>query len=405
MTIKIKVIKQFIYSLSIVMCFLLNIAGLYYASYWPRIISCILIIISISIWIQEDILNRLKSIVCLSSLSSIFLFVSILNLYHNDKFLSLNGAWFIIQPTLYMTMGYIYYKSLSKSFRKNTCKAFLVILTILMIASFFDGNVTYDGRYFSVFVSPLAYSSILLALFCIGIYLIKNIYILYVFCFFVLYSLLMTQSRSSWIAIIIYMVFCKIWERPKLTKDTIINNLVVAFLFFLLLILFKESFFYFFYKIIDLISYKLDSMLESASATQRLGSIQLVFKNLNIFTFVFGNGYGSMKELMLENFITIANFSTSDNQYITLIYDYGLLFVAVFIVFLKRILTLRFSDRYRADDESRLVVSIIICEMVSMFFYEMIEWPNISMVVYFYIGILFALRLNNNSYTIHNEKM
>lgn len=74
----------------------------------------------------------------------------------------------------------------------------------------------------------------------------------------------------------------------------------------------------------------LEATGDNISKVQRLGAISYIWKdeieNFNLFTFLLGHGEDAAANLMLKTQIVISEFSTTDNEYVLIAYNYGFVF-------------------------------------------------------------------------------
>lgn len=202
-------------------------------------------------------------------------------------------------------------------------------------------------------------------------------------------------SRSSWLAlvafaiVVVLAVYRKRITKKKLLYSAIIVAIIVVFLISApgrnMVAYIKERFFAAFDE-------------DDASSGQRLGALQYVWndeiENFNLFTFLFGHGEDAAANLMLKTQIYISEFSTTDNEYVLIAYNYGFVFLVVILcgvfVCIKRFV-LKY-DRISALEKALLLICIL--QAVCCFFYEITESKSCAFLIMCSIGMLMASRNN-----------
>lgn len=126
----------------------------------------------------------------------------------------------------------------------------------------------------------------------------------------------------------------------------------------------------------------LNSPQGSGSLVQRLGSIRYMseFIASHIFDLHmwFGYGYGELADYVLENDIwfTTPGFYTIDNQYVTLLYDIGILNFTALLIFILCV----FSHHLKSvvvkgpSRESLISIALMATCVISAFFFELLSW-------------------------------
>lgn len=257
-----------------------------------------------------------------------------------------------------------------------------------------------DYRVVSVFAHGIVYGNYLVICFFVGKYLgfeKKSINIFYNFIIFI--NIYLTNSRSVWIAISLSYIIVGIFtydntKRMYVEKSKLYLKLGLGILLsVLVLVLFNETITNIFSSILDRFA-EMNTSLGEASKLQRLGSIKLMVNSLlfdseaSILKVLFGNGYMTNNEFMLNNHVYLSNFMTTDNQYLSIMYDFGLILTIIYFIFLtKNILSIKLNCKFN-NKVKILSISIIVACSINMFFYNMYAWKslfNIYIVVVSYL--------------------
>jgi O-antigen ligase len=98
--------------------------------------------------------------------------------------------------------------------------------------------------------------------------------------------------------------------------------------------------------------------------------------NNGISNLLFGNGCGSVKEFMMNHFVYITGFATTDNQYVSFFYEFGLIGVSLYI-FIVVSSIVKFFKNNDILDISNLSILCFLSISVSMFFYESYGWIDV----------------------------
>lgn len=113
------------------------------------------------------------------------------------------------------------------------------------------------------------------------------------------------------------------------------------------------------------------------SKAQRLGAANLIlnkiFNSQSILNTIIGNGYSSLKYFLIDNTVLIQNFTAADNQYLTFLYEVGIIGVSSYVVFLIYLLK---NIKYK-NNICKISIFIFWSISINMFFYEPIGWKSI----------------------------
>lgn len=216
-----------------------------------------------------------------------------------------------------------------------------------------------EGRIISVFSHPIGYAIILTFFFLIALYFPyksknkQNTYIL-----LVLINLLCTKTRMAMIAVVIitliYLAKHNMLKnlfsgKVNYTKNSLIYLAIIFLLAFACIVIFHNKISIF----AESIVYRIVQMFTGSEQGIRLGVIANYFTGLrenSVPMIIFGKGTGYASFYMIENPIyywnefgdKVAWGETTDNMYITILMNYGVvglfLFLRVLISAIKRII-------------------------------------------------------------------
>lgn len=242
---------------------------------------------------------------------------------------------------------------------------------------------TSSYRISSVFLHPIVFANILLIMLIINIYRNSTYKSRYIGYLILIAALFATSTRSAWILAVQILLMELIDNyRIKISRRTFI--FIVLTLAILLFGAFRTNSF-----VVAIIE-RFMQLSGSYSLSYRLGIITNYFKSIfssNIFNIVFGHGYFSARNSLEEISTVNIKVDSLDNQFISLLYDGGLLIFMTLVILLVYCLICFFKSKNKT---SKMLLLMIIISMEEMFFYENINW-QVS-VIFFIMPI--AIYLN-----------
>ena len=232
-------------------------------------------------------------------------------------------------------------------------------------------------RIFTMFLHPIVYAMFLLTVFWINYYYReKNIYLFWIIQLLIVFNLYATQSRSSWIALIIIIIINKIIsineKDNKIQKSRKKHKIIAGFLIFILLVIFKERIIEIFINIYERFYLAFDITNSEGSRIQRLGAISniLRFCTDNIGLAFIGGGVGYNNIFMIKNPIYIG-FEYVDNQYFSLILNCGIIGL---VLFFSPIIMLLINKSFRKSKINKTLFLALLSIYICIFFYEGLSW-------------------------------
>lgn len=118
-----------------------------------------------------------------------------------------------------------------------------------------------------------------------------------------------------------------------------------------------------------------------------------VIDEFNPITFLLGHGEDAAANVMLETSIVFKNFSTTDNQYLLIFYNYGLIALIVILSGAVKCIV-RFIRTYRSNGNTvNCLLFICISQAICSFFYELTENKSCAFLVMCSIGMLLSINV------------
>ncbi|UYV54086.1 O-antigen ligase family protein [Priestia megaterium] len=237
---------------------------------------------------------------------------------------------------------------------------------------------TGEFRTISVFGHPIVCGLFFVMAFICNIYILKSGILKNVLQLLLIINVYSTGSRSSWISLVVIlgiMIIPKLSglkiKKIKLTKSNIFSLyssfciLIVGFFFLVI------NFSNITQAIVDRFGSSLSANSTDVSNTQRIGTLNLIFKNFeynDIIHQLFGNGVSAANKFMAQNRVVIQDFLTTDNQYLTILHDFGL--VGLSFVFILLISFLINTIKRGSTVVHKISLYFMIVIAIDSFFFE-----------------------------------
>lgn len=375
------------------------------------------------IFIQKKIKKFNKKSITLLIFIVITLFIS--NIFISDDiYIILKNILFIYNIILIYLLIYLKGKKYCKEFFVQIRNIGFILAIFSIIENIFRLNIMYqfiidpeqkqyliqsllvnDYRVASIFGHGIVYGNFLVCIFFIGIYCkFKNIFLRYTFNLIIIINIYLTRSRSIWIAFVIMLIFQLISNiNIKKINKNIYIKIFVSIAIILFITIFMNNQIEILFKNIVYRFAEMNTSLGEASKIQRIGTIYLIINKIFSGSFIqmlIGHGYGSVNYVMLSNTVYINNFATTDNQYISIMYNFGLIITITYIIFLIKIIIELIKDNL--NKMYKLNIILLIGNSITMFFYTMFSWKGIFNL--FLCSIIYLNLYKNNKFEeIDNE--
>lgn len=113
---------------------------------------------------------------------------------------------------------------------------------------------------------------------------------------------------------------------------------------------------------------------DAVSRTQRLGAIAYIlnaeFENFNPLSFMLGHGEDAAAKLRLGTMINIKDFSTTDNEYLLILYNYGFVFIMYVLAGVVKCLSMFVVHYEKHSSIEKWLLFICASQAICSFFYE-----------------------------------
>lgn len=253
-----------------------------------------------------------------------------------------------------------------------------------------------------MFIHPIVYAHFSLIMFIYGLYYDKDKYRILSYVLLTI-NIYLTKSRSTWIALIIVMVIFFI-KRLDIRKYRFKRKAMGTFAFLIIAFLLGN---YFFVggAIIQNIWNRFLEAFSSNSYILRISAINNLMNtflyNNSLFGILFGNGNGAAT-IMMENSISVqgighSSMTTTDNFYLSFIYNFGIISMIILLIYIVSILK---KALITCDELQEYVALSLIGSSITIFFYDVFNWELLVFIIISQISfynILVSRRFKKNS--------
>lgn len=268
-----------------------------------------------------------------------------------------------------------------------------------LVAQYSELSGHYANRLHSIFEHYIVYGAFLICVFWLNIFLGKNKSKIKVIIInsIILFNIYGTQARSTWIAlgctILLYLFInsCNYFKRnTKINRKNLLYGAISILILIIFLILFNEQ-------VVNLIGNiferfnNVNTVDGSIAKEQRLFIISFVVNYIakgNMINMFWGYGYRASEILMRSTQTLIDNFRTTDNQWISFIFDFGIMSIVSYVFFI--FISIRNIIFMKKDSEIYDIkisaLFILISNSINMFFYETFRFKSIFII--FLTGIV-----------------
>ena len=290
-------------------------------------------------------------------------------------------------------IGYYYFKHTTEYERKKLYRIIYILILVSVAYGFYQNIMGigwgYNSRMDSFFGHPIAYGSILIFAFWLTPYLIHNKWSVLILNSYIVLGLLSSKSRSAWIALAVsIIIFVSKRRKATITKRAFISYFIVFIAVFAFL--FTPTF----QSIVESVFSRFSGTMKTASATQRLGSYIYIFEKMigkNPIPFFLGHGEGSANRVMAITTITLSSFATTDCQYLTILYNYGIVGLGLVLLLVAMLIKSYYANSN--DNELEMIcLSVFGGGYITAIFYDIYGWLSISTLLMLFIGFYLAKR-------------
>lgn len=249
-------------------------------------------------------------------------------------------------------------------------------------------------RIYTMFLHPIAYGLFLVILFWIVVnYKYKNYFFNAVYIFLIISNLYFTGSRSSWITLIITLIvnyFTKMKShtvKKKRTRGYYLRMYFGIVIFIVLCCIFRKQLIDAIQSIILRFDLVINKDYMDGSRTQRLGAFTNImeFIKTDLLGVIAGKGVG-YSALFTQLHPINDGFNIVDNQYISIIYDSGIIGLGIFLsIFIS---TLRNASKYSLYKSKKVCFIGIIAVFINIFFYEGLTFYGILVLLSIFIFMI-----------------
>ncbi len=246
-----------------------------------------------------------------------------------------------------------------------------------------------NERIYGPFRHPIIYANCMLFALIGWVCLFKKSMFQTFMILLIICNIILTGSRSSWIGLLFLCLITmyRIYRSKKLKiKKT-------TFILYLILI---PIGLWIFYKL-GLISYVFDRTEVALSYNrdyQRTATIFYIVRNFfngSIDNILIGNGSHAAAEMMLKVKFEWDNFNTTDNLYISDLYNYGLIYIAIILYYFAK--TIKKFINNKMDELELMLEAVLISFFCVFFFYEpFVHYPVTTLFFISFGALLYKWR-------------
>lgn len=290
-------------------------------------------------------------------------------------------------------IGYYYFKYTTELERKKLYRIIYILILVSVAYGFYQNIMGigwgYNSRMDSFFGHPIAYGSILIFAFWLTHYLIHDKLKVLIFNSYIVLGLLSSKSRSAWIALAVSIVIFIFKKRKTVINKKLFISYFIVFIVLLIFMLTPT-----FQSIVESVLSRFSGTMKTASATQRLGSYIYIFEKMiekNPIPFFLGHGEGSANRVMAITTITLSSFATTDCQYLTILYNYGIVTLGLVLSLVVMLIKSYYVNSN--DNELEMIcLSVFGGGYITAIFYDIYGWLSISTLLMLFIGFYLAKR-------------
>lgn len=260
------------------------------------------------------------------------------------------------------------------------------------------GNVVtalYSYRTTLIFYHPIFYCMILaVGIICLTYYPFKSKWIQIIAFLLMAVNMLLTKSRSGWLALGAALVIWFFKEKNDLIKgfiqnrrkrNTVLKYLLIVILLFVAVLVIRRDLFA---EMLSIIAERVMSMLDGTGAGARISNLALVeiaYAQGDWALVLLGGGRYYTQDLLKLNPGKDNWINAVDNQYLTFLLDYGI--IGIVLIALVYILAVRLFIR-STEKSDKVACLIIITVAIGSLFFEFFNQNSVNYIFMISIAML-----------------
>ncbi len=304
----------------------------------------------------------------------------------------------ILINILLSLLGYYMLSLLGDKYLKSGIQFLCILLAVVCVFGIFEyitkvnifDNIMIgelsgykNERIYGPFRHPIIYANCMLFGLIGFIFLFRKSVLQRLAILLIISNIILSGSRSSWLGIMFLglMAICRVFYKMKIKLSK--NSLIYSFLALFSIWLFYKL------KLLTYLVSRIESVFGYNNGYQRIATIFYIIKNFvagSIDNILIGNGSHAAADIMLKVTFQWTNFSTTDNLYISDLYNFGLVYIFIMCYYFLKIIK-RFIKN-SVDKLELMLESVLISFFVVFFFYEPFVHYPVSSLFFVSFGAL-----------------
>lgn len=254
-----------------------------------------------------------------------------------------------------------------------------------------------SGRLHSFYLHPIVFASIALTGIILSTQVVNNSIVKYFSIFICIYCMIFTLARGSWIAFFFTSVITLVnnhkESKCRSVKKNKVLETIIAIIVLIILLYINNPF-----HIVDIIKNRFSQSIDSYSFTYRFNNIITLImgriQDFNLAHWILGSGYHSSQKALGFNGIFLRNVGNSvvDNEYISVLYDFGI--IGTFMVGISLYICIKLIIKKGLNPTYKCIALITLAYFIQAFFFDILEWNTIGTLFLVFCGIIFELNDN-----------
>ena len=280
---------------------------------------------------------------------------------------------------------------------KNQFYKFLIISENAQYNFLNYGSVLNPNYRLTLFFYHPIYYSIFLDIFIIGLIFIplKNKLLQFLGLVLGIINLILTQSRTGWIALIIIgFIYIVSRRKIRITKKNLFGMIALLLLGTIIVLVIKASSPEFFNYLGEIINTRISEVNQdtlSKGSGARLENLQLIKFMPNVYYDIFGGGYGYSNYLLFQHPASGGWTKAIDNQYLTNFLNFGLIGIVLNLILLVELIYASLKDK-----ENQFLYLCLLVVFISGFFIDFLGQNSITYLLFILFGMLRQRRVKED---------